>query len=70
MNKGFFFESKNELPNTSVSGKEDSFVSINFQSILLRVLNRVAKPCFWVMFDMVKHEPKAGFCDFLRKLCH
>ena len=40
-NKGVFFESNNELPNSSVSVKKDSFVSINLQSILLRVLRRV-----------------------------
>ena len=37
----FFFKSNNELPNSSVSIKEDSFVSINLQSILFRVLRRV-----------------------------
>ena len=37
----FFFKSNNELPNTSVFIKEDSFVSINLQSILFRVLRRV-----------------------------
>ena len=31
-NKGDFFQSNNELPNSSVSIKEDSFVSINLQS--------------------------------------
>ena len=36
-----FFKSNNELPNNSVSVKEDSFNSINFQSVLLRVLRRV-----------------------------
>ena len=39
--KGTFFKSNNELPNSSVCFKEDSFVSINLQSILLRVLRRV-----------------------------
>ena len=37
----FFFKSNNELPNSSVSIREDSFVSINLQSILFRVLRRV-----------------------------
>ena len=40
-NEGVFFKPNNELPNSSVSIKEDSFVSINLQSILLRVLRRV-----------------------------
>ena len=37
----FFFKSKNDLPNSSVSIKENSFVSINLQSVLFRVLRRV-----------------------------
>ena len=37
----FFFKSNNELPNSSVSIREDSFVSINLQSVLFRVLRRV-----------------------------
>ena len=37
----FFFKSNNELPNISISFEEDSFVSINWQSILFRVLRRV-----------------------------
>ena len=37
----FFVKSNNELPNSSVSIREDSFVSINLQSILFRVLRRV-----------------------------
>ena len=37
----FFFKSNNELPNSSVSIREDSFVSINLQSILFKVLKRV-----------------------------
>ena len=37
----FFFKPNNELPNSSVSIREDSLVSINFQSILFRVLGRV-----------------------------
>ena len=42
MNEGvFFFKSNNELPNSSVFIKEDSFFSINLQSILFRVLRRV-----------------------------
>ena len=39
--KEFFFESKNELPNSSISVKEVSFVYINLQSILLRVVRRL-----------------------------
>ena len=37
----FFFKPNNELPNSSVSIREDSLVSINFQIILFRVLGRV-----------------------------
>ena len=37
----FFFKSNNELPNSSVSIREDSIASINLQSILFRVLRRV-----------------------------
>ena len=37
----FFFKSNNELPNSSVSIKEDSFISFNLQSVLFRVLMRV-----------------------------
>ena len=33
-----FFEWNNELPNSNVSVKEDSLVSINLQSVLLTVL--------------------------------
>ena len=33
-----FFESNNEVQNTNVSVKEDSLVSINLQSVLVRVL--------------------------------
>ena len=36
----FFFKSNNELPNSSASVKEDSFVSINLQPILFKVLRR------------------------------
>ena len=39
--KGVFFKSNNELPNSNVSVKEDTFVSINLQLIFLRVLRRV-----------------------------
>ena len=39
--RDFFFKPNNELPNSSVSIREDSLVSINFQSILFRVLGRV-----------------------------
>ena len=38
---GVFFKSNNELSNSSVSIEEGSFVSINLQSILFRVLRRV-----------------------------
>ena len=37
----FFSKSNNELPNSSVSVKEDSFASISLEYILLRVLRRV-----------------------------
>ena len=37
----FFFKSNNELPNRSVSIKDDSFVFINLQSLLFRVLERL-----------------------------
>ena len=39
--KESFFKSYNELPNSSVSIKKDSFVSINLQSFLFTVLRRV-----------------------------
>ena len=38
---GVFFNSNNELLNSSVPIREDSFVSINLQSILFRVFRRV-----------------------------
>ena len=37
----FFFKSKSQLPNNSVSFKEDTFATINLQSISLRVLRNV-----------------------------
>ena len=39
----FFFKSNNELPNRSVSIKDDSFVFINLQSLLFRVLERLIR---------------------------
>ena len=39
----FFFKSNNELPNRSVSIKDDSFVFSNLQSLLFRVLERLIR---------------------------
>ena len=39
--KEFFSKSINELANIGVFVKEDSFVAINLQSSLLRVIRRV-----------------------------
>ena len=40
MIRKFFSNSNNNLPNSSVSVKEDSFTSIKLQSVLLRILRR------------------------------
>ena len=40
MIRKFFSNSNNDLPNSSVSVKEDSFTSIKLQSVLLRILRR------------------------------
>ena len=40
MIRKFFSNSNNDLPNSSVSVREDSFTSIKLQSVLLRILRR------------------------------
>ena len=40
MIRKFFSNSNNDLPNSSVSVKEDSYTSIKLQSVLLRILRR------------------------------